>query len=71
MRECWIKSIIMNYIGLPTVVELTSDGGEQRLKTMAHTRFRAVATALGSANGSQGEGGADREMERDKVEQGR
>jgi hypothetical protein len=68
MREHEVKSVNADYTGLPTVAELTPDGGGLKLKTTAHTRSRAVATALGSTNDSQGDGGADGEMERAKVE---
>jgi hypothetical protein len=67
--KCKVKSVNSEYTELPTVAELTPDGGGPRLKTTAHTRFRAVATALGSANDSQGDGRADGEMERAKVEE--
>jgi hypothetical protein len=52
MREREIKNINSDYTELPTVAELTPKGGEPRLKTTAHTRSRAVATALGGANDS-------------------
>jgi hypothetical protein len=38
MRECEIKNTNSDYIELPTVAELNPNGGDLRLKTMAHTR---------------------------------
>jgi hypothetical protein len=52
MQERWVKSVISDRTGLPTVAELTSDGDRPRLKMTTHTRSRAVAAALGSANDS-------------------
>jgi hypothetical protein len=69
MRERGVKSVNSDCTRLPMVAELTPDDGGPRLKTMAHTQFQAVATALGSTKGLRGDGGANGEMERAKVEQ--
>jgi hypothetical protein len=68
MRECEIKNANSDYTELPTVAELNPNGGDLRLKTMAHTRSRAVATALGGTNDSRDDGRANGKMERAKVE---
>jgi hypothetical protein len=69
MREREIKNVNSDYTELPTVAELTPNGGDPRLKTTAHPRSRAVATVLGGANDSRDDGRANGKMERAKVDQ--
>jgi hypothetical protein len=68
MWEREIKNANLDCIKLPTVVELTPDDGDPRLKTTTPTRSRAVASALGGANDSRDDGGANGKMERANVE---
>jgi hypothetical protein len=69
MQERKIKNANSDCTELPTVAVLNLNGGDLRLKTTAHTRSRAVATALGGANDLRDDGRANGKMERAKVEQ--
>jgi hypothetical protein len=68
MQKREIENANSDCTELTTVAELTPDDGDPRLKTTAPRRSRAVASALGGANGSRDDGRANGKMERAEVE---